>query len=266
MVHVSAWVDDFMQMQCRVADLRQQHRQAQACKQYISSPAIECVSPRNVQPVLRLPARSHEHVEFACCGQGQHLPSLCQSRCITLLMVCARASIGDSIDHPGLYLQFACKSTPSSLTVRKLAIEPASRMETMGGIIRALLTSVEQIRETARLEGDHGRDKCQAFPLIRVSGTHRRQSLNLSPGLGRKVVSIKCSVYIAASVDGFIARPNGDINWLHKPEYASANEGGLSYNEFIATVDTLVMGRNSFEAVRAAKRPSASALARPAGC
>ena len=60
---------------------------------------------------------------------------------------------------------------------------------------------------------------------------------------------IKCSVYIAASVDGFIAGPNGDIDWLHRPEYAASALKGLSYTDFIATVDALVMGRNSYEKV-----------------
>lgn len=60
---------------------------------------------------------------------------------------------------------------------------------------------------------------------------------------------MKCSVYIAASVDGFIARSDGDVDWLHKPEYALAEEGGFGYDEFIATVDSIVMGRNSFEKV-----------------
>jgi dihydrofolate reductase len=62
-------------------------------------------------------------------------------------------------------------------------------------------------------------------------------------------VNIKCSVYIAASVDGFIARPDGDIDWLHKPEYASTEQGSFGYDAFIATVDALVMGRHSFEKV-----------------
>jgi hypothetical protein len=26
---------------------------------------------------------------------------------------------------------------------------------------------------------------------------------------------MKCSVYIATSVDGFIAKPNGNVDWLH---------------------------------------------------
>lgn len=62
-------------------------------------------------------------------------------------------------------------------------------------------------------------------------------------------MTIKCSVYIAASVDGFIATLDGGIEWLEKPEYSSAPMEGLSYDEFISTVDALVMGRNTFEKV-----------------
>lgn len=59
----------------------------------------------------------------------------------------------------------------------------------------------------------------------------------------------KCSVYIATSVDGFIAGPEGDIDWLHRPEYAATEMQGLRYEEFISTVDALVMGRNTYEKV-----------------
>lgn len=62
-------------------------------------------------------------------------------------------------------------------------------------------------------------------------------------------MTIRCSVYIAASVDGFIAGPDGEIDWLHRPEYSAAAMKGLSYETFIATVDALVMGRNSYEKV-----------------
>jgi dihydrofolate reductase len=63
-------------------------------------------------------------------------------------------------------------------------------------------------------------------------------------------MSVKCSVYIATSVDGFIAKPDGDIEWLHNPEYAEAKFNGLDYDEFMSTVDAIVMGRNSYEKVR----------------
>lgn len=63
-------------------------------------------------------------------------------------------------------------------------------------------------------------------------------------------MSIKCSVYIAASVDGFIARPDGDIDWLHKPEYAESDGGDFGYDDFVKSVDILVMGSASFEKVQ----------------
>src|ERR1700738_2462470 len=52
------------------------------------------------------------------------------------------------------------------------------------------------------------------------------------------------SVFVGASVDGFIARPNGDLDWL--PEGGGEPHG---YNEFIASVDAIVIGRKSFEKV-----------------
>lgn len=62
-------------------------------------------------------------------------------------------------------------------------------------------------------------------------------------------MSIKCSVYVATSVDGFIAREDGDIDWLHNPAYAVADGGDLGYGEFINSVDVMVMGSASFEKV-----------------
>jgi dihydrofolate reductase len=52
------------------------------------------------------------------------------------------------------------------------------------------------------------------------------------------------SVFVGASVDGFIARPNGALDWL--PADGGEPHG---YDEFIASVDTIVIGRNTFETV-----------------
>ena len=62
-------------------------------------------------------------------------------------------------------------------------------------------------------------------------------------------MNINCSVYIAASLDGFIAGPNGEIDWLQRPEYIGSEIKGLRYTDFIKTVDVLVMGRKTFETV-----------------
>lgn len=64
-----------------------------------------------------------------------------------------------------------------------------------------------------------------------------------------KNMDIKCSVYIATSADGFIAKPDGDIEWLLRPEYEDAGSVGLVYSKFISTVDAIVMGRHSYEKV-----------------
>ena len=52
------------------------------------------------------------------------------------------------------------------------------------------------------------------------------------------------SVFIGISVDGFIARPNGDLDFL--PAGGGEPHG---YNEFMASVDALVIGRKTFETV-----------------
>lgn len=54
------------------------------------------------------------------------------------------------------------------------------------------------------------------------------------------------SVFVGTSVDGFIARQNGDLDWL--PAGGGEPHG---YDEFIETVDTIVIGRNTFETVLA---------------
>ncbi len=62
-------------------------------------------------------------------------------------------------------------------------------------------------------------------------------------------------VYIATSLDGFIARPDGDIDWLstgssgdHAPGDADVPDD-LGYAEHMADVDHVVMGRGTYEKV-----------------
>jgi dihydrofolate reductase len=62
------------------------------------------------------------------------------------------------------------------------------------------------------------------------------------------MVVMKASVYIATSLDGFIARENGGIDWLESTQVASGNED-YGYKAFMESVDVLVMGRNTFELV-----------------
>ena len=55
---------------------------------------------------------------------------------------------------------------------------------------------------------------------------------------------MRTSVFVGTSLDGFIARPNGAFDFLFVAE--SEPHG---YEDFIATVDAIVMGRNTYETV-----------------
>ena len=61
-------------------------------------------------------------------------------------------------------------------------------------------------------------------------------------------------VYLASSLDGFIAGPNDDLSWLTGP--AAANRGGetdpgaLTFEAFMADVGAVLMGRGTFDVVR----------------
>ncbi len=59
-------------------------------------------------------------------------------------------------------------------------------------------------------------------------------------------MTVKKLVYIACSLDGFIARKNGSLDWLPMGE-----EGGEDYGYagFMSTIDHVVMGRNTFDKV-----------------
>lgn len=55
-------------------------------------------------------------------------------------------------------------------------------------------------------------------------------------------------VFIATSLDGFIARPDGSLDWLMSPDHAGEDHG---YDAFMQGIDAIVMGRGTYEAVLA---------------
>ncbi|HEY1813529.1 MAG TPA: dihydrofolate reductase family protein [Kofleriaceae bacterium] len=56
----------------------------------------------------------------------------------------------------------------------------------------------------------------------------------------------RCSVFIATSVDGYIARENGDISWL---EIVHPVDEAHGYAAFFASIDTIVVGRGTYDVV-----------------
>ena len=55
-------------------------------------------------------------------------------------------------------------------------------------------------------------------------------------------------VFVGTSLDGFIARENGDFDWLTAAGDALGETG---YDEFFAGVDAMVVGRATYDTVRA---------------
>ena len=55
----------------------------------------------------------------------------------------------------------------------------------------------------------------------------------------------KVIVHIAASADGYIARPDDDLEWLTS---RPAPAGFYGMNAFMKTIDTLLLGRKTYEA------------------
>ena len=62
----------------------------------------------------------------------------------------------------------------------------------------------------------------------------------------------KIVCYIAASLDGYIATEDDSLEWLFKT--AGEEEGGAGYDEFMETIDTVVMGRRTYDWVMEAEK------------
>ncbi len=56
----------------------------------------------------------------------------------------------------------------------------------------------------------------------------------------------KVILYIAASLDGYIAKADGDIEWLSIVQKKDENYG---YTRFMKTVDTVILGRRAYDKV-----------------
>lgn len=62
---------------------------------------------------------------------------------------------------------------------------------------------------------------------------------------------MKCSVYIATSADGYIATPDGGVDWLqtagnHEVDLGSEDMG---FKAFMGSVDCMIMGRKCMEKI-----------------
>jgi dihydrofolate reductase len=81
---------------------------------------------------------------------------------------------------------------------------------------------------------------------LRWTGSRKRNKLEDCQAAIGEESTVTVSVFVGTSVDGFIARPNGDLDFL--PPGGGEPHG---YDEFMASVDALVIGRKTFETVLA---------------
>jgi len=63
---------------------------------------------------------------------------------------------------------------------------------------------------------------------------------------------MKCSVFIATSADGFIAKNDGSVDWLHtagKPDVDLGDDADMGFKPFMASIDCMIMGRKCMEMI-----------------
>ncbi|RPH44705.1 MAG: dihydrofolate reductase [Planctomycetota bacterium] len=61
-------------------------------------------------------------------------------------------------------------------------------------------------------------------------------------------MTLRCSVFCAVSLDGFIARKDGALDWLKQAE-SDLPPADSGFDAFMASVDYVVLGRNTFDVV-----------------
>ncbi|MES9900400.1 MAG: dihydrofolate reductase family protein [Sedimenticola sp.] len=62
---------------------------------------------------------------------------------------------------------------------------------------------------------------------------------------------MKCSVYIATSADGYIATPDGGVDWLYTSGNLEADMGSedMGFKVFMDSIDCMIMGRKCMEMI-----------------
>ncbi|MCW9033267.1 MAG: dihydrofolate reductase family protein [Rhodospirillales bacterium] len=62
-------------------------------------------------------------------------------------------------------------------------------------------------------------------------------------------MTLRLSVFIATSLDGFIARSDGDLDWLDAANELVTEGEDCGFHDFMESCDALIMGRKTYEKV-----------------
>ena len=82
-------------------------------------------------------------------------------------------------------------------------------------------------------------DKLRAARISRQTHSERME----------RQMGTRVSVYIATSLDGFIARSDGGLDWLDEANGTIPDGEDLGFREFMDSVDALIMGRRTYDQV-----------------
>ena len=85
---------------------------------------------------------------------------------------------------------------------------------------------------------------CRQLPPLSRSARHRSWT-RLGP-VSTPQQSLRAVVFLGLSVDGRIARPDGDLEWLTSRGEAAGDAG---FTPFVESVDAVVMGRLTYETI-----------------
>ena len=64
----------------------------------------------------------------------------------------------------------------------------------------------------------------------------------------------KISLFIAMSLDGYIADSNGSVEWL--TGQGNDDDNIAAYSEFVKDIDTVIMGWNTYHQIVTKARPT----------
>lgn len=84
-------------------------------------------------------------------------------------------------------------------------------------------------------------------PLFRVGSFTPTPTVILNSDMIKRP---QTSVFIAISLDGFIARSNGGLDWLERANSLIPTGEDCGYAAFLASIDTIILGARTFETVQ----------------